>query len=60
MQNLVLPFFGLGFDLSRTVQAAGQMFLCRFVQPVEEYWEQFVSPWGIELLTYLNRETRGS
>lgn len=60
MQNLFSPFFGLGFDLSKAVQAAVQMFLCRFVQSAEEYSEQFVSPWGIELLTYLNRETRGS
>ncbi|MFP4084516.1 MAG: hypothetical protein ACOCPS_06865 [Desulfonatronovibrio sp.] len=60
MQNLFLPFFGLGFDLNKAVQEAGKMYFCRFVQPGEEYSEQFVSPWGIELLTYLNRETRGS
>lgn len=60
MQHLSLPFFGLGFDLSKSVKLAGELILCRFVQPREDFQEQFFFPWGIDLLIYLNREIRGT
>lgn len=60
MQHLSLPFFGLGFDLSQAVETARSMIFSRYFVPEEGFTEVDFTPWGIDLLTFLSREIRGS
>ncbi|EFI34308.1 hypothetical protein Dthio_PD1659 [Desulfonatronospira thiodismutans ASO3-1] len=61
MQNSISPFFGLGFDLGRTIRMARTISFHRphvFEEPL--FNPQHVLPSGFELLVLLNRETGGS
>ncbi|WP_291318481.1 hypothetical protein [Desulfonatronospira sp.] len=61
MQNSISPFFGLGFDLGRTILKARFISYCRLpVFEEQPFYSQYVFPSGFELLVFLNRETGGS
>ncbi len=60
MQHLSLPFFGLGFDLTQVVETARSMIFSRYFVPEKGFTEANFTPWGIDLLTFLSREIRGS
>ncbi len=61
MQPFILPFFGLGYDLSRALLQGAALRLTRLsVFRTEAYSSQYYPPSGIDLLIYLNRETGGS
>ncbi|WP_157493062.1 hypothetical protein [Desulfonatronovibrio magnus] len=60
MHNPLLPFFGLGFDMTPAVLTAGQISLVRVAVENKAHLEMEFSPWGFDLLMHLSRETNGT
>jgi hypothetical protein len=56
-----LAFFGLGFDFSLVKEMAGRLIFKRWKSTQKSSFNRdYFPPSGIELLIFLNRETRGS
>jgi len=62
MQHNTLPFFGLGFDLAPVLRFSLTLCFSQSIPANIQTNNKLLStfPSGIELLIYLNRETRGS
>ncbi len=56
-----LAFFGLGFDFSLVEERASSLILRKWESTQKSsFYREYFPPSGIELLIFLNRETRGS
>ncbi len=61
MKPLILPFFGLGYDLSLALKKGMDLDSSGpHVFRTQALSSQYIFRSGIELLIYLNRETGGS